>query len=64
MESYDFRKQIPMSEHPVVEEYLRAYNTVTGFKDNLSKVFTDKGMHICILYFYCITSKLYDLSLF
>ena len=38
-----YRKGIAMSEHPIVLEYLRAYNSVLDFKQKLSQVLMDKG---------------------
>ena len=38
-----FRKGIPMADHPIVEEYLKAYNTIVQFKETLARVFVDKG---------------------
>ena len=32
-----------MADHPVVEEFLRSYESVLTFKENLSRVFIDKG---------------------
>ena len=33
-----------MHEHPVVQEYLKTYEGVASFKENLGKVFFEKGM--------------------
>ena len=53
---FAFRKQIPMSEHPVVQEYLKSYDHVVNFKDNLGKMFTDRGECIihCIYVMYYV----------
>lgn len=32
-----------LGEHPVVGEYLRAYEGVVSFKENLSKIMQDRG---------------------
>lgn len=32
-----------LSEHPVVGEYLKAYEGVVSFKDNLSRIMQDRG---------------------
>lgn len=32
-----------MADHPVVEEYLKTYDGIVSFRDNLSQVFMDKG---------------------
>ena len=35
-----------MHDHPVVTEYLKTYNSILVFKDNLSQAFLDKGIVI------------------
>lgn len=35
-----------MYEHPVVQEYLRAYEGIMNFKDNLARCFEEKGRFI------------------
>ena len=37
-----------MYEHPIVQEYLRAYEAILSFKDNLARFFLDKGTLIPI----------------
>jgi hypothetical protein len=34
-----------LSEHPVVGEYLKAYEGVVSFKDNLSRIMLDRGQY-------------------
>jgi hypothetical protein len=38
-----------MAEHPVVQEYLRSYEGVLTFKEQLAKLFSDKGAEQCPL---------------
>ncbi len=38
------RKGIRMAEHPVVQEYVRMYEDIVHYKENLSKLFMDKGL--------------------
>ena len=47
--TFYFRKGISMSEHPVVQEYLRAYNNVLDFKNRLTQVLMDKGIYMFML---------------
>ncbi|KAK3800896.1 hypothetical protein RRG08_016033, partial [Elysia crispata] len=38
-----FRKGTSLLEHPLLKEYLKAYDAVVGFKEGMSKMFLDKG---------------------
>jgi len=37
------RKSTNLSEHPLVQEYLRVYTGVHNFKEAMSRVLMDKG---------------------
>ena len=37
------RKGTSLLEHPLLKEYLKAYDAVVGFKEAMSKMFLDKG---------------------
>ena len=57
------RNAIAMSEHPVVQEYLRAYNKVLDFKNKLSHVLMDKGRGLQIL-LQCFFPHIFKISHF
>ena len=34
-----------MTEHPVVEEYVKTYDIIVNFKDVLAKIFFERGIN-------------------
>ena len=43
------RKSMPVADHPIVQEYLKIYDTMLHFKHALATFFMDKGTTVDLL---------------